>query len=395
MPVEALQSIPTGWRILELGARADYFEVLNDIRRRGPVHDAGEGVFLIVAWDAVNDALRNPVLQAGSGVAAAFGKGSPVESVVQNWLMSQNGEEHRRARSLVARLFTPRALTALEPAIRDVAERLINRFTGSARDEPTDFVSSVAVALPCEVTRLLFGIDVATWRAQVEPLFIGDNVHQQDGFAAVQGLAAYFNGVVDNDDGQRACGGIIELLRAADSSGARLTMAEVIANSVLIVTAAIDTTAGLIANSLLRLIEHPAILARVVMDTALITATTEECLRHCPSAPSSTRYASQATIIAGVPVPAGANLFLSFSAANRDPARFENPDRFDIDRAGTASLTFGGGAHFCLGATLARMEAKIALETLFRHRRYFALAEPIRWRTNNPVVRLPERLMVI
>ena len=97
--------IPVGWRILELGARPDYFDVWNRIRAAAPVHDAGEGVFLITEWELVNAALRNPVLRAGSGISAAFGQESPVESVIRNWLMSLNGEEHRLARGLVARVW--------------------------------------------------------------------------------------------------------------------------------------------------------------------------------------------------------------------------------------------------------------------------------------------------
>ena len=96
--------IPVGWRILELGVRDDYFDIWKRVREHAPVHDAGEGVFLVTEWELVNSALRNPILRAGSGVSAAFGKGSPVESVVHNWLMSLNGDEHRLARGLGDRL---------------------------------------------------------------------------------------------------------------------------------------------------------------------------------------------------------------------------------------------------------------------------------------------------
>ena len=85
---------------------------------------------------------------------------------------------------------------------------------------------------------------------------------------------------------------------------------------------------------------------------------------------------------------------LSFTAANRDPKKFADPERFDIDRDASALLTFGGGAHFCLGAGLARMEARLVFEELFAAGAGFALEEPIRWRANNPVVRAPERLIV-
>jgi cytochrome P450 len=385
--------IPVGWRILELGARPDYFEIWNRIRASAPVYDAGEGVFLITEWDLVNGALRNPALRAGSGISAAFGQESPVESVIRNWLMSLNGEEHRLARGLVSRIFAPRSLVELEPIIRETARRLIQTFVAQASTAPADFVSAIATKLPSEVVRSLFAIEAAEWAAHVEPLFLGENVHQQDGFAAVFGLTPYFQDKIKQSRREKI-GGIVDLLNAEDKQGDCLTEAEVIANSVLIVTAAVDTTAGLLANTLFELMELPAAQARVQSDPSLIPSAVDESLRHCPSAPSSTRRTAIDVEIGGVTIPANSDLFFSFAAANRDPKKFADPDRFDIDRDASALLTFGGGAHFCLGAGLARMEARIVFEELYAHARDFTLAEPVRWRINNPVVRAPERLIV-
>jgi cytochrome P450 len=385
--------IPVGWRILELGARPDYFEIWNRIRAAAPVYDAGEGVFLITEWELVNGALRNPALRAGSGISAAFGQDSPVESVIRNWLMSLNGEEHRQARGLVSRVFAPRALIELEPVIRATARRLIEPFLGQASSGAADFVQAVATKLPSEVVRSLFAIDADEWAAHVEPLFLGPEVHLQDGFAAVFGLTPYFQNKIRQSRNEKI-GGIVDLLNAEDKQGDCLTEAEVIANSVLIVTAAVDTTAGLIANTLFELMEQSETQARVEADPSLVPATVDESLRHCPSAPSSTRRTAIAVEIGGVTIPADSDLFFSFAAANRDPKKFADPDRFDIDRDASALLTFGGGAHFCLGAGLARMEARIVFEELFAAARDFRLVEPVRWRINNPVVRAPEQLMV-
>jgi cytochrome P450 len=390
--VSAALDIPVGWRVLELGGRDDYFDIWNRIRERARVLDAGEGVFLITGWDEVNSALRNPLLQAGSGVSAAFGQDSPVESVVLNWLMSLNGEAHRKARGLVSRIFAPKSLGALEPVIRAAARAAVANFVEAASRESADFVATVAAKLPSEVVRSLFAIDEAEWTARVEPLFFGPDVHLQDGFAAVQGLTPYFQDKIVDSRGQKI-GGIIDLLNSADRDGECLTEAEVIANSVLIVTAAVDTTAGLIANTLYELLEAPEAMARVQADAALIPGAIEESLRHCPSAPSSTRRAPIDLELGGCVIPAGSDLFFSFTAANRDPKKFADPGRFDIDRDAPATLTFGGGAHFCLGAGLARIEARLVFEELFAAGRDFALNERLRWRVNNPVVRAPERLL--
>jgi cytochrome P450 len=385
--------IPVGWRILELGVRDDYFDIWKRIREHAPVHDAGEGVFLVTEWELVNSALRSPTLRAGSGISAAFGQDSPVESVIRNWLMSLNGDEHRQARGLVSRVFAPRSLVELEPIIRETARSLVKPFVETANQAPADFVSGIAAKLPSEVVRNLFAIDAAEWATYVEPLFLGENVHLQDGFAAVQGLTPYFQDKIRQSRG-RTTGGIVDMLSSADKQGDCLSEAEVIANSVLIVTAAVDTTAGLIANTLYELMDNPGSLARVQGDATLIPGAVDESLRHCPSAPSSTRRTPVDFELGGTRIPAGSDLFFSFTAANRDPKKFADPDTYDIDRDASALLTFGGGAHFCLGAGLARMEARLVFEELFAVGRDFTLQQSIRWRANNPVVRTPEALMV-
>ena len=385
--------IPVGWRILELGARDDYFDIWKRIREHAPVHDAGEGVFLVTEWELVNSALRSPTLRAGSGISAAFGQDSPVESVVRNWLMSLNGDEHRQARGLVSRVFAQRSLIDLEPIIRQTARALVQPFIETANQTQADFVAGVAAKLPSEAVRNLFAIDAAEWAAHVEPLFLGENVHLQDGFAAVQGLTPYFQDKIRRSRG-KTTGGIVDMLGSADKHGDCLSEAAVIANSVLIVTAAIDTTAGLIANTLYELMDNPGSLARVQADAALIPGAVDESLRHCPSAPSSTRRTPVDFELGGTMIPAGSDLFFSFTAANRDPKKFADPDTYDIDRDASTLLTFGGGAHFCLGAGLARMEARLVFEELFAAGRDFTLQRPIRWRANNPVVRAPERLVV-
>lgn len=390
-----ISDLPRGWGILSLTPREDYFEVWNRIRSESPVHDAGDGLFLVSRWEDVNRVLRDPALLAGSGVSRAFGGStSPVASVVSNWLMSQNGDAHRRARALVARLFTPAAVGRLQAVVRRCSTELVERFLAQATSGPADFVDLIAQRLPSEVIRHLFAIAPAEWAAHVQPLFAVQTLQAGDGFAAVQGLTEYFHGKISGTGSARS-GGIIDELRAPDRSGEHLSEAEVIANAVLIVTAAIDTTAGLIANTMLRLLEHPEALRAVQTDPALLPGVIDESLRHCPSAPSSTRHAPEALELGGVSIPAGSDLFLSLAAANRDPAQFPDPDRFDSHReCGTRLLTFGGGPHFCLGASLARTEVRILFETLFAAARDFRLAEPVAWRRDNPSVRAPAGLLL-
>lgn len=390
-------AVPSGWSgVLKLTAREDFHAIWNALRERGAVLDAGQGLFLITRWEEGQAFLRDPRVLAGSGTSEALGGAeSPVESVVRNWLMSRNGEAHRLSRGLVARLFTPRALSDLERFIADLAARLVDEFVErSAGGRAVDFIETVAQRLPSEVMRHLFAFAPDEWDEAARPLFEHAVAEKIDPYAAVATLAPYLQDKVQAVKG-KPTGGILDLLASADRQGNRLTDAEVAANAVLLVTAGIDTTAGLLTNTLLELCRNPAVQARVAGDFALIPGTIDESLRHSPSAPSTTRYVGEALTLGGQEIPAGSHLYLSVAAANRDPRRFETPDEFIPEReCGQALLTFGAGAHFCLGAALSRLEGKLAFEALFRRARDFDLAGPVIWRNDNPAVRAPRHLTV-
>ena len=389
--------IPTGWSdVLSLTARQDFPAIWNALREQGGVLDAGEGLFLVTRWAEGQTFLRDARVLAGSGTSQAFGGAeSPVDSVVRNWLMSRDGESHRLSRGLVARLFTPRALADLERVIADAAEQLVDIFVEhAAGQEPQNFIQMVAQRLPSEVMRRLFAFSPDEWRPAAQALFDHALTETVNPYAAVETMAPYLHekaqARMQSDDG-----GILSLLARADRQGNRLTDAEVTANAVLLVTAGIDTTAGLLTNTLLELSAHPDIQARVAEDVSLIPRCIDESLRYCPSAPSTTRFASEALTLGDQAIPAGSHLFLSIAAANRDPRQFDSPDEFRIERdCGSSLLTFGAGAHVCLGAALARLEARLTFEALFRRACDFELVEPVVWRNDNPAVRAPRRLVV-
>jgi cytochrome P450 len=174
---------------------------------------------------------------------------------------------------------------------------------------------------------------------------------------------------------------LLSALILAEEHGDRLSLDELIANVVFLFSAGHQTTRDLIGNGLLALLRHPDVKRRVAGDPARLPALVEECLRYDPSVTATLRRAREDTTIGATAIAAGERLVLSLSGANRDPARFPDPDRFDIDRPDNEPVSFGGGIHYCLGAALARAEAEIVFGTLFRRYPNLDLAEPsIRWR---------------
>jgi cytochrome P450 len=158
---------------------------------------------------------------------------------------------------------------------------------------------------------------------------------------------------------------LIGALVAAEEAGDRLSPEEALATCVLLLIAGNETTTNLIGNAVAALDDH-GMLAEVAADPALLPGAIEETLRYAPPVLTVLRLATRETELGGRTIPAGAVLFVALAAANRDPAVFESPESFDIRRAGSKSLAFGYGIHYCLGAPLARLEARIGLETLLR-----------------------------
>ena len=403
-PMNANQAtFKDGWDVYRIAALDDPYPVWAAIREESPVLDAGGGVFFVSAFELANEALRHPAVRAGSGVAESFGATEgPVYDVATSWLMSLDGEEHQRARGLVRREFTSKRVEALRPFIDAAADRLAREFATACGEQPSDLVPALAFALPSEVIRSLFAIDADEWQRDVVPLIAPTGEPATDPTradapapgAAVAALAEYFRRRIERGGD---AGGLLAQLRVADPESGRLSDRAVIANAVLLVTAAIDTTTGLVANTVACLLSHPDQLARVRAHPELVVGVVEETLRFEPPALSCSRTTVEPITLGGVAIPAGSHLLVCIGAANRDPRRFPDPDRFDVERPverGAETLSFGGGRHFCLGAALARLEAQVAVRALLEHAPDIALHEPIAWRKDSPTVRAPAHLVV-
>jgi cytochrome P450 len=246
-----------------------------------------------------------------------------------------------------------------------------------------------------DVTRRMFGVDAPTWDREVVGLF--DPARRGEGGGFVQAMAALAE-FLEVFVPRRPDGGETDLfaaLMAPDETGNRLSDLEKVANAVLLVTAGFETTMSLISLAVWTLLKHPDQLQRLRGDWSLARNTVEEVLRFEPAALWTSRFATEDIAVAGVVIPRGSNVLFSSVAANRDPARFDDPDRFDIGRNDIRPVTFGGGMHSCLGAALARLEAEVAITTLFQRAPSISLVtDDVAWQDENPSVRRPTLLEV-
>ena len=372
----------------------DPYPEFDRLREQDPVFETNFGYWYVSRYDDANRLLRDGTLGAGRGVPDSMGITSgALYDLMTTWMMAIDGPEHSRVRRLVSRAFTPRAVEAMRPQIQSLADRLCD---GLAERGGGDVVAEYAFPLPMEVVRMLFAVDGDEWAANVTALFDPATAPTDAGPLGPMGaLAEWFVGVVEARRG--ALGDdMFSAMLAPDEHGDALSTREAVANAVLLVTAGFETTMSLITLSVWSLLTHPDQLAALRSDPSLAAGAVEETLRFEPAALSTTRSTPHDLEVAGRVIPGGSNVLCSVVAANRDPRRYDDPDRYDIRRTDVRPLTFGAGAHACLGAALARLEGEVAVGTLVRRFPELRLAgDDLTWQTQNPTVRRPVALPVL
>ena len=372
--------------------RDNPYPLFDRLRDHDPVYLTDFGYWYVSRYDDVVSLLRDTRLTSGRGVPDSLGvTDGPLREIMDSWMMALDGPPHRRARALISRAFTPRAVEALRPAIATAAERLVDNLVAHGGG---DLHQLLAFPLPMEVTRLLFGVEPATWDTEVTAIF--DPVRRSGAgwVHDMQTLTDFLADFVPRWSGGDT--GLFAALKAPDDEGNVLTEHEQIANSVLLVTAGFETTMSLISNAVRTLLMHPEQLALLRADASLAPSAVDEVLRFEPPALWTSRYATVDIDVHGTVIPRGSNALFSSVAANRDPARYPDPGRFDITRRDSRPVTFGGGAHSCIGTQLARVETEIALTTLFAKAHQLRLVEPVsrEFQGENPSVRRPVSLAV-
>jgi len=351
----------------------DPYPTYSRLREEDPVHHARADDLWVVSRHAdVFEVLRDDeVFSNRMGVSLDASAWNPDAHKVMSFL-GLDGAEQSRIRRLVSKAFTPRRVTELTPQIQQLTDRYLDAMLADGPE--ADWIAELAGKLPMDVISEMMGVPVAD-RDEVRRL-ADLVVHREDGVrdvpeAGMEASFALFGYYGDMVEQRRAnpTDDLTSALLAAEVDGERLTDSEVMAFLFLMVVAGNETTTKLLGNALFHLSGHPGQLARVMAAPELVPVWIEETLRHDTSSQMLARYVTRDVEVAGVTVPEGAKLLVLLGSANRDERVFTDPSTYDIGRDRdelSHSLSFGTGRHFCLGANLARLEARVVLAELVR-----------------------------
>jgi len=383
------------YQLLDPAVLADPYPLYRRLREQDPVHwDPFLHAWIVTRYqDAVTvlhrfsaDRIRTPEQLSRMGCDGL----NPIARVMLKQLLFMDAPAHSRLRGLAAAAFSPRRVEMLRVHIHEIAEGLIERILNRERGE-MDVIGDFAEPFPAIVTAEMLGVPTADY-VQLKD-WSGDfaemlgNLQHNAGRAprlldSLEEMTMYFRAAIREKE-KRPSEGLIYSLMTAEVDGGRLTEEEVIANSILTMVGGQETTTNLIGNGLLILLRHPEQLARLTADLSLIPSAVEELLRLDSPVQHTARIAPEDTMLGGKQILKGQSVIAVMGAGNRDPERFPDPDRLDVEREDNRHLAFGWAAHFCFGATLARMEGQIAFSTLLRRLLQIELTSaPLEWREN-------------
>ncbi|TQE30938.1 cytochrome P450 [Streptomyces ipomoeae] len=367
---------------------ADPYAVYARLREAGPVHRItgtdGLPAWLVTRYDDVRQAIADPRLSLDKRNAKPGGyHGLALPPALDANLLNMDPPDHTRIRRLVTKAFTPRRVELLREPIRKTADALLDAIAPLGR---ADLISSYAAPLPITVICDLLGVtpgDRQDFRSWTDALVAPDPARPQKAKEAVRAMLGFFTGLLAAKRAAPADDLLSALIAVRDDED-RLSEDELMSLAFLILFAGYENTVHLIGNATLAMLSHPDQLAALRADPGRLGPAVEELARYDGPAPLAIRrFPTEDIRLGGVTVPAGETVLLSLAAAHRDPRRFAEPDRLDIDRDATGHLALGHGIHYCLGAPLARMETEIALTALldrFPRLALDVLASELRWR---------------
>jgi hypothetical protein len=359
---------------------ADPYPAYRAMRAAAPLVKVG-GVWYVTTFALADKVLKNQSFGRGEYATLmrnALGPG-PLFDSLSKWILYLDPPDHTRIRSLVMRAFTPRAVSRLRALIQTLVDELVDELD---LQRGTDFLRDFAYPLPVQVICELLGVPVEdreefrTWSADLGrglQIMTATPEIVRTGNVAAARLGEYFRALIDDRRASPRDGFLGDLI-AAEYQGGSLSGDELLATVVLLFFAGHETTVNLMGNGLVALLRARSEWEALCADPALARAAVEEMLRFDTPVQRVSRVALEDVEVAGEQVLAGEMVVVLISGANRDPAQFRDPDRFMIRRAEGSHLSFAAGPHYCVGATLARAEAEIAMATLAQRCPNLALA---------------------
>ncbi|WP_405165523.1 cytochrome P450 [Nocardia sp. NBC_01499] len=380
---------------------ADFFRApyafYQELRSDGPVHQIrlrnGVRAWLVVDYDAAKAVLRHPDIhkdphsatgararQVGAGASGV----TSANNRLSHHLLNADPPRHSRLRKLVTPAFAPARMDALAPRVAAIADELLDGIADATG--PVDLLDAYAFPLPITVICELLGVPVEdrarfrAWSAAVADMSMSTPEGMR---AATNAVVNYFDGLVALRRTNGLGDDLISQLLTVTDDGDRLSHDELISTAFLILVAGHETTVNLISNTVLALLTDPPRYRALHDDPTGIPALVEEMLRYNgPVNIATLRYSTAPIALGGTEIPAGELVLVALASANRDERHFADPTALDPDRA-SSHLAFGHGIHFCLGAGLARLEARIALTRLvarFPRLRLAVEDDDLRWR---------------
>ncbi len=352
-------------------ARDDPYPHYERVRAAGAAVRVSDTLLILIGHQEVDQALRDNRLRVADVAVLdqmwpEWSEHSSMRALSRS-ILETNPPDHERMRRLVSGVFTPRRLSHLREAVAGIVDRLVENMSGGGT---VDFMAEFAYPLPVTVICELLGVPESDrpWfrpiahdlTASLEPAV--SDLTAAD--AASEQLIGYFTELVEAK--RKAPGEDLTsaLVATHDADPGTLSREELLSNLTVLLVAGFETTTNLFGNGLWTLIHNPAALAGLRAAPEQVGAHVEEMLRYDSPVQLTSRMVLSPVEVCGESLPVGAQVFMMIGGANRDPRRFADPGRYDPWRADNAPLSFGAGAHYCVGSALARMEAQVGFPKL-------------------------------
>ncbi|MFG2981006.1 cytochrome P450 [Streptomyces sp. NPDC048258] len=399
--------------IIDYANRADPYPLYEELRKTPVAHD-GDGPYVISTYYEILNLLHDPRISSDRRNLTPtsgdpLGQTEEEETTLPPAFLNLDPPEHDRLRRMTNRPFgpphSPHRVHGMRGELAGIVSGLIDGIVASDALDRIDLVDQFSYPFPVSVICRLLGVPpedeprfhvwADTLAASLDPDPDADPSQRHKGSQDVRmELGMYLAGLIE-EHRKNPGDDMLSHLATADGPDGTMTTMEMLSTAALLLIAGHETTVNLITNGMLTLLRHPEFLQRLREDPGLAVPIVEELLRYEPPVQLLPQRSTLAEIeVAGVTIPKGASLWLILASGNRDPQRFDHPDRFDPDRGDIQHLGLGSGIHSCFGAPLARLEAQLALSELARRLENPRLLEDPPPYRQNAVLRGPRHLPI-